>query len=227
MNQPQIPSSAPLEVARHYQRLLGLPAPWMVTGLVENIAEARIDIQLHHTPNAKFPCPHCQALCPVRDHAPARRWRHLDALQYATFLTARSPRVKCEKHGVCGVSLPWADFSARWTIDLECKAIDTMHACASLSAAAKLLNLSWDMLQSIMSSAVERGLERRSLHGLCLLGLDEKSFLRGQSYISVCNDLVGRRVLEVSPGAPQKKPPWPCVSCLKRSAGRSKRWPST
>lgn len=194
------PVSAPIEVARHYQRLLGLPEPWVVTQLVENIAEAKIDIQLHHAPNTRFPCPHCQALCPVHDHAPERRWRHLDALQYRTFLTARSPRVKCPEHGVSGVALPWADFSARWTIDLECKTIDTLEACASLSAAAKLLNLSWDMLQSIMSSAVARGLARRSLAGLCWLGLDEKSYLRGQSYISVCNDLKGRRVLEVSLG---------------------------
>ncbi|MES2707478.1 MAG: hypothetical protein V4726_12850 [Verrucomicrobiota bacterium] len=29
--------SAPLEVARHYQRLLGLPDPWMVSELIENI----------------------------------------------------------------------------------------------------------------------------------------------------------------------------------------------
>jgi transposase len=194
------PVSTPLEVARHYQRLLGLPEPWRVTQLVENIAEARIDIQLHHQPNTRFPCPHCQALCPVHDHAPERRWRHLDALQYRTFLTARSPRVKCPKHGISGVALPWADFSARWTIDLECKVIDTLAACASLSAAAKLLHLSWDMLQSIMESAVERGLARRSLDGLRRLGLDEKSFLRGQSYISVCNDIDGRRVLEVSLG---------------------------
>lgn len=51
-----------------------------------------------------------------------------------------------------------------------------------------------------MASAVARGLDRRDLEGLRFLGLDEKSFLRGQSYISVCNDLEGRRVLEVSPG---------------------------
>jgi transposase len=83
---------------------------------------------------------------------------------------------------------------------LEFHVISILQSGCTLLAAAKLLNLSWSTLQSIMNSAVGRGLERRKLTGLRLLGLDEKSFLRGQSYISVCNDLEGRRVLEVSPG---------------------------
>ena len=197
---PTTITDAPLEVARHYQRLLGLPEPWVVKALLEDRAKCSIDIQLDHPKGIRFPCPHCQAACPVHDHAPLRRWRHLDALHYRTYLTARPPRVKCQDHGVVSVSLPWADHSARWTIDLECKVIDTLQACASISACASLLKVSWDVLQSIMASAVARGLTKRSLDGLRWLGLDEKSYLRGQSYISVCNDLAGRRVLEVSLG---------------------------
>ena len=211
------PFQAPLDVARHYQRLLGLEAPWTVSALVEDIAQKRIDLQLTHAPGTRFACPHCQQECPVHDHAPERRWRHLDALQFKTYLTARPPRIRCQEHGVISASLPWAGFSSRWTIDLECRVIDTLQACSSMQAAAKLLGLSWSTLQSIMAAAVARGLDRRSLEGLRFLGLDEpersgdsqsvfykkywhKSFLRGQSYISVCNDLEGRRVLEVSPG---------------------------
>jgi transposase len=193
-------SEAPMEVARHYQRLLGLEAPWTVAALIENVPQQRIDLHLSHAPATKFACPHCQFACPVHDHAPERRWRHLDALQFKTYLTASPPRVRCPDHGVVSVSLPWADFSSRWTIDLECKVIATLQACSSIKAATKLLNLSWSTLQSIMASAVARGLHQRDLRGLQFLGLDEKSFLRRQSYISVCNDIEGRRVLEVSPG---------------------------
>ena len=187
-------------MAQHYQRLLGLKDPWTVSALIEDVGLKRIDLQLVHVPGTRFACPHCQQECPVHDHAPERRWRHLDALKFKTFLTTRPPRIRCPEHGVVSVSLPWAGFSSRWTIDLECKVVETLQACSSLQAAAKLLNLSWSTLQSIMAAAVERGLDRRSLEGLRFLGLDEKSFLRGQSYISVCNDLQGRRVLEVSPG---------------------------
>ena len=164
---------APLEVARHYQRLPGLGDPWTVSALVEDIARQRIDLQLIRAPGTRFACPHCQQECPVHDHAPERRWRHLDALKFRTYLTTRPPRIRCPEHGVVSVSLPWAGFSSRWTIDLECRVIDPLQACSSLQAAAKLLNVSWSTLQSIMTAAVARGLDRRSLEGLRFLGLDE------------------------------------------------------
>ena len=50
-----------------------------------------------------------------------------------------------------------------------------------------------------MERAVQRGLARREVEGLKVVGLDEKSFGRGQDYISVLSDLQGGRVLEVVP----------------------------
>ena len=60
----------------------------------------------------------------MHDHAPERRWRHLDAMKFKTYLTTRPPRIRCLEHGVVSVSLPWAGFSSRWTIDLECRVIE-------------------------------------------------------------------------------------------------------
>lgn len=51
---------APLEVARHYERLLGLDEPWSVSALVEDIPGRRIDLQLVHASGTRFACPHCQ-----------------------------------------------------------------------------------------------------------------------------------------------------------------------
>ncbi len=48
-----------------------------------------------------------------------------------------------------------------------------------------------------MRRAVERGLERRQLEELNDLGMDEKSFKRGQSYITLLTDLDQSRVLDV------------------------------
>lgn len=47
---------------------------------------------------------------------------------------------------------------------------------------------------------MERGLARRRIEELKTVGLDEKSFGAGQSYVSVMSDLQARRVLEVTPG---------------------------
>jgi transposase len=48
-----------------------------------------------------------------------------------------------------------------------------------------------------MRRAVERGLERRQLEALKHLGMDEKSFGRGQSYITLLSDLDESRVIDV------------------------------
>jgi hypothetical protein len=50
-----------------------------------------------------------------------------------------------------------------------------------------------------MERAVARGRRPREWEGLCHLGLDEKSFGRGQSSISLLTDRKGSRVLEVTP----------------------------
>ncbi len=70
-------------------------------------------------------------------------------------------------------------------------------AAGSISQACGLLGISWDTAQEIMRRAVERGLERRPLEGLKHLGMDEKSFRRGQSYITLLTDLEASRVLAV------------------------------
>jgi transposase len=79
-------------------------------------------------------------------------------------------------------------------------ALEVLMASRSLSQAANLLKLDWSSVQRILARAVERGIARRSLEGLVYLGLDEKSFLKGQNYVSVMTDLKGRRVLEVVEG---------------------------
>lgn len=47
---------------------------------------------------------------------------------------------------------------------------------------------------------MERGLGRRELEELRHVGLDEKSFAKGQSYVSLLTDLEQGRVLEVMEG---------------------------
>jgi transposase len=79
--------------------------------------------------------------------------------------------------------------------------VTVLLAARSLKQAAGWLRLDWDAVQRIMERAVERGLERRELEGLRHLGLDEKSFRRGQNYISVLTELGSEpRVLEVCEG---------------------------
>ena len=78
-----------------------------------------------------------------------------------------------------------------------------------------------------MRRAVKRGLSRRQCEGLRHLGIDEKSFLAGQSYISVLTDLEGSRVLEVVEGRTQEAAELLWETLSWSSVGTSRRWPWT
>ena len=51
-----------------------------------------------------------------------------------------------------------------------------------------------------MARAVERGLERRDAGPIVHIGIAEKSFGKGQDYVTVLTDIDGSRVVEVAPG---------------------------
>ncbi|MDR3302763.1 MAG: hypothetical protein LBT01_09605 [Spirochaetaceae bacterium] len=58
----------------------------------------------------------------------------------------------------------------------------------------------WDEINGIMRRSVERGLTRRKDAGIKHLGIDEKSFLTGQSYATILTDRVVKRVPEAAEG---------------------------
>jgi len=130
-----------------------------------------------------------------------RSWRHLDTCQFETILVCRVPRLRLGDGKVWTVPVPWAEKGSRFTLLFERLAVTVLQMARSLQQAAGWLRLDWDAVQRIVERAVERGLARRELEGLQHLGLDEKSFRRGQNYISVLTDLGPQpRVLEVAEG---------------------------
>jgi len=80
----------------------------------------------------------------------------------------------------------------------EAFAINVLQATSNVKRAAELLRLSWDTAHTIMRRAVERGLQRRSDEPIPYVGIDEKSFGRGQDYVSLMVDIDCSRVIGVS-----------------------------
>ena len=99
----------------HYSQLLGLVEPWTIEDIDLNVEQATLDIHILEKDDACFSCPECGTASKLYDHAPERRWRHLDTMQFTTEIVARLPRVTCKVHGVKTVCVPWADPHARWT----------------------------------------------------------------------------------------------------------------
>ncbi len=184
------------KLTEHYSLLLGLDAAWVVSDVSLSLEENRVEIAVTRVAGS-VACPECGTQCTIADHAPERTWRHLDTMQFETRLRARVPRADCKACGIKTTSVPWAGKHSRFTLMFEAFAIHVIQACGNVKSAAGLLGLDWDSVHRIMERAVERGLECRELESLQYLGIDEKSFRRGHSYISLLSDLTGSRVLEV------------------------------
>lgn len=180
-----------------FAQLLGLADPWRVAEVTPNLDDKTIAIRIEWPQGKKGPCPDCSEPCSIYDHREEREWRHLDTMQFKTLLIAQVPRVDCATHGVKSLKVPWADIKSRFTMLFERFAIDVLLAAANQTRAAELLGLSWDEVHHIQERAVARGVARRTIDEVKHVGIDEKSFLKGQSYASLLYDIDGARVLEV------------------------------
>lgn len=191
-----------MDVKQHYAALLGLGEEWTVTNVVLDVGGKRIDICVEYTKRSAI-CPECGELSSIHDKLEERTWRHLDTMQFETMIHARTPRVRCPKHGVKVIELPWASKSSRFTLLFEAFAIDVLKAAKSIKDAQGILRLSWYQTQSIMATAVERGMTRRDANEISFIGMDEKSFRHGKradDFACVMTDIEGRRILDVGRG---------------------------
>lgn len=186
-----------------YEQILGLREPWEVLTVDLDMANLEVRVRLGYKKGTLWVCPESQEKLPGYDHV-ERSWQHLDTCGFKTILSCSVPRIKGPDGKVSQVSLPWAEKGSRFTILFECFAIAVLEAAKSIGAASQLTGLSWDQLQRVMERAVERGRLHRDLSEVKRLGLDEKSFTKGQHYISVLCDVDGGRVLEVVEGRDQE-----------------------
>ena len=172
-----------------YQRILGLTEPWFVSRVELNTAQSRVDIWVEHRPKTRFCCPVCDKEVVLYDHTEERVWRHLDTCQLKTFLHARVPRAGCPEHGIHKVKVPWAQTRSRFTLLMERLVIDVIRQCQTITGACELMRISWDEAFGVMQRAVMRGQERKETAVVRHIGVDEKAFRKGHSYMTVVCDL--------------------------------------
>ena len=182
------------------EMMLGLKAPWKLEAVETDHAARRVLLRVVCTHTVwGDPVSHSR----LHIHSwETRRWRHLDFWQYETVLEAEVPRVQDPQTGQTQmVQVPWAEAGSRWTVAFEALAVEVLRHARTLEDGRKFLRMSWASAQRLLQRAVQRGLTRRRIEEPRHLGIDEKSFLRGQSYMTILTDIEGRRVLEVVPGA--------------------------
>jgi len=181
-----------------YRQILGVVAPWKIKEIKLEIDNDRVDIYLEWPYLTDGTCPECGKTCKIHDRREERIWRHLDTCQLKTFIHCSTPRVKCTEHKTKTMEVPWAEDMSRFTKQFERIAIQFLEASENRKKTAENLRLSWDELNHIMTKAVKRGLKRRTDDPIKYIGMDEKSFLKGQNYVTVMTDTEGKRILDIA-----------------------------
>lgn len=171
-----------------YQQILGIAPPWTVERVTLDVAKQRVDVWVEHAEGVRWACPTCGEEWPGYDHSEPRSWRHLDTCQLHTYLHARIPRIQCAEHGVVQIQVPWAEPKSRFTLQFERFAIEVLKAC-SVTAAGRLLALSWDETWGVLTRAVARGQARKPAKLLRYAGVDEKAIAKGHRYHTLVADL--------------------------------------
>ena len=177
-----------MESVELYRQLLGLGAPWTVERVELDVGKGHVEVYVGHAPGQRFACPECGQELAVYDHLDERVWRHLDSMQFLTYLHACPPRVSCSQHGVKQVRLPWAEPGGRFTHLFEALGITVLRA-TNVKRAAQILRISWDEAWHIMERAVMRGRAAKGRSMPSLLGVDEKAIAKGHSYMTLVCDL--------------------------------------
>ncbi len=178
-----------------YAQILGIKSPWQVSEVDLKVAKGEVMVRVEREEGIRSCCPSCGKESPGYDSR-TRRWRHLDTCQYKTILVADVPRVKCEKHGVVTVSVPWAEPNSGFTAMFEALVIDWLKEASTLGV-SRLMGLSWNAIDGIMQRAVERGLSRREEMHMTQIGVDETAFRKRHDYVTIVSDQEAGTVLHV------------------------------
>jgi len=180
-----------------YYQLLGLNEDWEISEVQIDFNNLKVDVFIEKSAKTKCKCPECHKECNIYDTREERNWRHLDTMQFKTILHCNIPRIECRDHGIKTVDLSWADKYSRFTNLFEKLAIDVLLACQNQAKTQTLLNLSWNEIHFIQKRAVQRGLNRRKELKTEFIGVDEKSFKKGQSYVTILYNLESASVIDV------------------------------
>jgi len=178
---------------------LGLTPPWTVSRADFDAEAHRLDIQIDFPAGSRFACPVCDATdCPAYD-TERKTWRHLNFFQHQTYLTARVPRVRCDKCGIKTVNVPWARPDSGFTLLFEAMLM-TMIPAMPVAAVARMVGEHDTRLWRVVHHYVEQGRARIDAAEVTEIAIDETAARRGHDYITLFVDIDQARVLFATEG---------------------------
>lgn len=181
-----------------FDLLLHLTDDWQVIDVRANYKLKEVFIDIKYIGKG-FIFPDENKVYSIYDHAPSREWRHLDTMQYKTYIKCSLPRIKDSNGKTTTITPPWSSKHDRHTFLFEHAIIDVLLATKNQTKTASLMRCSFNFVNRIIHNSTKRGLERRDLtiQDIKHLSLDEKSFKKGHTYVSVLSDPEQKIILDV------------------------------
>jgi transposase len=144
----------------------------------------------------KLVCPDCEFTTRSRyDMRPvASTWRHLDLGRWRLEVRADLCRIECPTHGVRTEAVPFARPGSRFTRDFE-DLVGWLPTTMDKTALRRLVRIDWDTTGRIVERVMVDGLDPDRLDNLFVVGVDEVSWRKGHSYLTlVSNNDTGKFV---------------------------------
>lgn len=179
-----------------FSLMAGIEKPWILEK-VEVDENKDLHMYVKYKRGEKFKCNKCEEICPVYDTV-EKTWRHLNCFEHKTYIHCKVPRIKCEKHGVHLVEVPWSKANTGFTLLFE-EFVMQLAKKMSVHAISKILDESDGRLWRIVHRYAKEYVENLEFSKVTKIGLDETS-RKGHEYITVFIDLDTSKVLYIADG---------------------------
>jgi transposase len=134
----------------------------------------------------------------------ARSWRHLDAWNVRTLVTAPLRRVRCRRCGIRVERVPWARPRSRLTHMFEAEILRRART-TSIAGVCRQLALHWTTVMRLISLWVKESAQKRLRRKLRYIGVDEISYGRGHNkYLTIVWDHQAGHVVWIGEGRSQE-----------------------
>jgi transposase len=202
-----------------FEKLLDFNSNWKVEAVIFDTLTDEIEIKLKFQLE-NYKQNNVDTYVAIHDYREIRRWRHLDILQYETFITAKIPRLITKEGKVESVNPPWASEGERHTYLFEIMVIDMLLATKNQTKTASMLRCGFNIVNRILHISTERAMSRSDENTVYKqLSIDEKSFQKGHKYATVLSDPITGKIIDLSMDRTKTS----CVDLLKRNLNETQR----
>lgn len=174
-----------MRVTTAFKRLLDLKGT-TVTEVDFEPAQVVVSVKLR---SRRLHCPACSFSTTARYdlRGVASSWRHLDLGHWRLRVRAHLRRVECPTHGVRTEGVPFAREGSRHTADFE-NLVAWLATTMDQTALARLVRIDWDTTGRIIERVVATELDPARLDRLFVAGVDEVSWRKGHSYLTLVSN---------------------------------------